>query len=232
MSQNDDSSVLDHLESKVKKIISNFVFEAMLSTLGPIATLTEVFFRRNMGERYFSVMNVIIGSGVVMLAAMPFLTIGGAWRMILSILFGTLWIVSQIYYLREHNLAVIHRYRAGIRWHSGNPGVARYPGLHPVVEVIGPFFVGAVLLGLGLPGPAFLMIASRCISGFLYGQAASRSYNRILDIIDSQIEQEYFTKAVQERLTPEESDGLPVYVPAYVSDKFRQQFADAIRPKE
>jgi len=47
----------------------------------------------------------------------------------------------------------------------------------------------------------------------------------------NQIEQEYLAKAVMERSKPGEVDGLQAPLPAYVSQKFREKFLEAVGAK-
>ena len=52
---------LDNLDKKANSFLSNAFLAIVASLVRPIATLTEIFFRKQMGERYFTAWNILGG---------------------------------------------------------------------------------------------------------------------------------------------------------------------------
>lgn len=239
-----NESISDRLEDKLKSAVINAMLSIVMACVRPIATLTEVFFRKDMGERYFTAWNVFVGwvllAGIGVLQRFllapgrydyygrfypkdewgatewaPYIALG-VWALLFTLL------------ANEQRHAVIRRYNKGIRWHSGNCGIRRLP-LPYVIEKGIPFVVGiALALALRLYMLGGLMVLSGIVSIALRYYEALKFRERLLDIIDGQIEQENLAKVVKDRLKPEQTEGLQAPLPAYVSDEFREQFVQAI----
>jgi hypothetical protein len=210
----------------------------------PAATLTEIVFRKNMGERYFTLWNVIAGFGLLQVFSIPlgvptpspaghdvlgqFYPAQSDFPRMIWVLTFMGWHVALLLYWGLHAWSVRQRYKAGGRWHSRNVGVKRFPFLPVWFEKALPIVAGLFIWqACQVPGFGILMILSGVISIMLRANEASLFWERVLDVIDGQLEQEYLAKAVMERSNPKETEGYTAPLPAYVSQKFRQQFLEA-----
>lgn len=57
-----------------------------------------------------------------------------------------------------------------------------------------------------------------------------RYQNMLLDMLDRQIEQEHLSKAVLERVDPQQTAGFAAPLKAYVSKAHREKFVQAMQP--
>lgn len=248
MSNNE--SIGDKIEEKLKNAVVHGLLAILVMMIRPVATLTEVFFRKDMGERYFTAWNLMAGWLLLLVFGAPYdkmigLSVGGRYDMYgnyqrSSGSADSAWFIAPLVWLAAltfcaylHEQAVIRRYKEGVRWHSANVGIPRIEDLPYVFEKGIPFLAGILMIWLlQLHGLGALMILSGLVSILLRMHEARLFRERMLDIIDSQIEQDNLAKAVKERLSPEKSEGVQAPLPTYVSDKYREKFAQAIRPAE
>ena len=245
-----NNPIEDAIENKIESAAKNAFFTILVAMIRPLATLTEVFLRKDMGERYFTAWNVAAGTFLLFLFGLPHQAIifgpsgsytaygrhyrgewgEGEFKLIISML---IWFGIFLFCAKLHQMAVIERYQKGTRWHSGCIGIPRIAGLPVLVERLLPIAGGILLIWpTRLYGLGGLMIFSGITTYFLRAYEAAKFRDRMLDMIDSQIEYDNLSKAIKERLSPENAEGVQAPLPAYVSDKSREQFARAITPAE
>jgi hypothetical protein len=236
MSQPQDpvSRLGNRLVDQMADVVVQVFLSLLVSLVRPMATVTEVFFRKQMGERYFSVLNIMAGVPLILLFGIPVWALFdsswgfGAW---LNLLLSLAWTGAFNFYAFKSLQAVKVRYQEGVRWHSYNYGIPRYPALHPALERIIPLGVTLLLILCGAYGLAVLLVLSTYLSYMGRVIAANRFFARVLDAIDQQIEADNLSKAVLERLQPEQAEGLMTPMPAYVSTMHREKFVQAVTGK-
>jgi uncharacterized protein YqgC (DUF456 family) len=249
MSQDDPiQRTINRMTDKITDAMIHAVLALLVMLIRPVATLTEIFFRKDMGERYFTSWNAIAGYWILAFASiplgMPWPGRGGydelgiyrtatsstskeAWLFIAFAWSAALTVCTFLQYQ-----SVKKRYVEGGRWHSRNVGVPRYPSLSIYIEKALPIVAGvAIMWWFQIYGFGLLLIVSGVVSILLRLYEAHMFRERVMDVIDGQIEQEYLGKAVMERSKPGEVDGLQAPLPAYVSQKFRQKFIEAVGAK-
>ena len=239
---------MNRLTDKITDGMIHAALTLVVMFVRPIATLTEIFFRRRMGERYFTYWNVIGGFFVLIAChtswGVPQPAPGGSDyfgrytpaqsaipMMVLHITFVA-WVAALFCALGLHAAGVKARYQAGGRWHSRNNGIPWISSTPSWVERVVPILGAIALWRFGhVPSFALLMIVSTGVSFMLRVFEARSFRERVMDVIDGQIEQEFLAKSVMERSKPEAVDGLQTPLPAYVSQKVRQNFIEEIEPE-
>lgn len=254
MSSNDPiQRMFNRITDKVTDGIIQAVLGLVAMFIRPLATLTEIFFRKDFGERYYTFWNwyagcilttiawicILIGVGltstqetymdsrglihtqtIVAPASTFSLTVLGLWAWGLHIFTVIQW------------WSVRRRYQRGGRWHSRSIGVPWIPKFPAWAERAIPLGLGFILVRFGATIPGVLMIASAATTLLLRWKEARDFKNRVLDVIDGQIEQEYLGKAVMERTGPREAEGFRAPLPAYVSQSFRQKVVAALADRQ
>jgi hypothetical protein len=181
----------------------------------------EVFLHRHFGERYLNVVKIALS--VVYLLFFSSITLlltkgqePAAGKAFLSLnTFMSLFLLVTF----AHWAAVLWRWRKGVRWHSYSNGLP-LPlwRLLPVrqetvVLYLEPFlvFVLGLLFRPSAGGfGAFLTLAG--IALFVKGQLARwRMRQKVLDVIDGQIEQEQLAAALVEDRPADQTEGFVVY---------------------
>jgi hypothetical protein len=232
--------------NRINERMVNVAIDMLLGLLAalvrPLAVVTEVVFRKQMGERYFHVIHSMAGAVLIFLSGIPFwhtdfalyalshpavafqyynrwpagaaLTMYVAWG----------WLAAFYVFCFLHGRAIKARYRAGLRWHSYCYGIPRFAGLPVILERILPLAAAAALIYYGAYSPAVLLVISTYISYMTRVREAAQFQGRVLDAVDMQIEAENLSNAVLQRLTPEQAEGVVAPLPAYVSDKCRELF--------
>jgi len=222
-------SIGDNLEAKFKGALTDSLLAILVSLVRPIATLTEIIFRKDMGERYFNGWNIVVGLLAIIVFRSPFWSNHrGIYQTITNII-AVVWVIALLVYAYLNRQRIIERYGKSHRWHSYNYGIPRYEELPVVVEKALPIAVGLLLvLVCGITGMGGLLFFSGVISLFLRNYEARLFYERMLDQIDSQIEHDNLNKAVVEQFPPQQTEGLVAHVPRYVGKELRSQL---VRPR-
>lgn len=227
---------------KIGTAIGNAITYLFLFLTRPLVLLTQVFYRKNMGERYLTPLSASGG-----LALLALVTAGSEYligskthigadysgRRTTAIEYalnpniaygvGITWIVAFLAAYVQHHFAVRKRYATGERWHSLNSGVPRVAGLRDPAQYALTSAASAACFYFGLHGYGGLLCLS-LVLGILSDQAARRRFwNSVLDTIDAQIEAENLGKAVAERLSPAKVEGLEAPVPGFVSEEWRKR---------
>lgn len=251
MSQSDPiQRIFNRMTDKITDGMIHAVLALVVMLIRPLATLTEIFFRRNMGERYFTAWNVIAGWWIITAftafrLGVPMPSNAGYDEMgryqpgqsatpLLVWFFGSAaWSFCLFAAMGVQQFFVRQRYKQGGRWHSRSIGEPWFPLLPAWAEKAIPIVAGIYIAWYcHVPLLGALLILSGITSGLLRLHEARLFRERVLDVIDSQIEQEYLAKAVLERSKPNEVDGLRAPLPAYVSQKFRERFVEALTPAD
>jgi hypothetical protein len=128
--------------------------------------------------------------------------------------------------------AVRTRYRDGIVWHSYSHGSSPFDQQIPeVYQGLIVLACGIVLALLGAYRLGGLLIVSGYLSMQMRAFEITRLHHQVLDAIDARIESENLSKAIMQRSRPQDTEGFSAPLPAYVSDKFREKFAQTVKPK-
>lgn len=221
----------DRLNDHLDKKIIDFNLKAMgfLSSLlfKPLATATDPFFRKNLGERYFTGFSAFFGAVLWFLAgrlgsvadpvletvAMQvnsrplFAFIEWANRHHLSSWIG--WIVLIAFaFLAWSNLnASSKRQISGEPWHSMSRGESIWGREDRARDLWIVGIVGLLLLLLCAP-VGLLFLVSRVLSYHLIAQEQASIYARFLDARDAQIENDHLMRALDVGAPPRLTEGL------------------------
>jgi hypothetical protein len=209
--------------------------------------MTEAVMRNDLGERYFTAWNYLVGLFFTFVAAIPVRTLFPAvhapghqsfwsnWGFLdyLNIVLGLIWFFAFALDGRKHLRASRQRHIDGVLWHSYSIGIPS-TGLKwsPAHQALVPIIVGIVLLVLQCYSVGALLIVSGYISMQSRLIEAAIFYNRVLDVIDAQLEQENLSDAVLKKRAPDETCGFETPVPAYVSRQHRDKFLKGMGAKQ
>ena len=157
-------SFFDNIEKKSNSFLTDALLVTLTSLVHPIATLTEIFFRKQMGERYFTAWNVIGGLIAIYVFRLP------AWgfdnekaRFIINaiaIIWGT---CLCLYYMINYKEKT-DRYRNGESWHSYNCGIPHINKYTLWFEKGIPAIVGVIFYWLGVKSLGALLVLSVMVS--------------------------------------------------------------------
>lgn len=213
----------------------------------PLILTTRVIIRKDLGERYLTPLNAMVGAILIvgaawMTVAMPVkieTVVADRWgmptrslviedRATAAYVIGGVWAVLYLVGLIDHRIRLRNRYANGIRWHSRCSGVPRLPNAREWAVYVAAG--GIAFLGFynHLPLLAVLLVGSIAFAILEDGHAAAEFWGRVLDAVDGQIESENLGKAVKDRLTPDRAEGVHAPVPGYVKDAYRLRVAEAI----
>lgn len=253
-----DSAILNQLNGKMGAFVVNTMMSVLVALMRPLATITEVLYRTNMGSRYFTRVSLLIGLVFILLAGAmdyqlgteaprfqwtsgrrvqvdwfdheirPYVALGPA------VLVGLLFLVGGVGNLIRGTI----RYMKGQRLHSYSMGEYRLGIGHVVNRLpisLDPFiFLFFLIAGLAIAyalrsgAMGLLLVVSALMSLIMRGHEKRVLANRMLDAMDQQIEQERFSEAV---MGPRNKsfEGYRAPLPCYVSRKFREEF---LKPAE
>jgi hypothetical protein len=214
------------------------------SLVRPMATLTEVIYRQELGERYFTRWNGTVGVVLLTLATLPrsfysrswnrgfpvFSTTGWQTADWITLGVGVVWLLLFASAWGRHQKTLRNRYNQGIMWHSYCRGVCPLDDRIPITKhglILALFGGGAMWLGIW--GPGILLVISGYVSMQLRGIEQALMHNQILNAIDKRIESENLSQAVMRFSNPKSTEGFSAPLPAYVSDKFREKFAQTVK---
>lgn len=225
--------------------IGRFINGVLALLYTPVALTTQVLFRRDFGERYFTNVRAIIAAGLIgaatfISATMPiltprlrglipyeyFTTPAKPWVVWSA---GGLWLLVFLLTWYEERSRLRDRYEAGELWHSRCTGVLRDDGLLSS----GTQFVASVLMllvavVLRLDLLLALLLCSLVSSSLMDAALKKRAWNAVLDSLDARIESEHLANAIDKRLAPEKLEGLQLPLPAYVAPAARSRIAEVL----
>ncbi len=232
------SSAFDKLSETLDTRMLNFDMK-LLGVLAsilfkPAAIATEPFFRKNMGERYFTFANgvlaLMIWGGVGVLnklfagagefdarTAVAYTeTMGGLIEVAFLILAG-----ANVSAARE-------RQKKGIRWHSMSRGESWFGSENPARDWIITALVVFGLYELHAALFAAFFLISRIFSDYLEQQRQQSLYNRYLDIMDGQVEAEYLQRTMAKGPAPMVTDGIYCPLPRHFKGEHREKVARVV----
>jgi hypothetical protein len=206
-----------------------------------LSTASELFFRKDMGERYLSNNSLFSGAVIWAMAtlialALPGLRSAAAYlcafaglhhlayllhHWLLTLLAGGALVFFHIKFGRE-SIALMAKYRAdGTAYHTQSRGTPRW-GKDGVMVGIG-ITVALFLFNM----PAGILFAVSCaISAKLASEQEAAIYARYLDALDQKIEQEYLESAILGKC-PTEITQLTKPLPAHMNADLRNNIAAA-----
>lgn len=220
-----EESLTDGLEKKLKSVFGDVLLALVFSFIRPIATLTEVFFRKQMGERYFNAWNYFAGFILISAVRSPYAVVTRGQIPVANIL-AFAWGIAFAVCIYLHKEEVKNRYRDGIRWHSYCYGLPRIEKLPAAIERAIPIVIGVMFIVFRFMGIGGLLVLSGMISITLRTREVQEFRNRMLDKIDAQIEHDNLEKTILENLPPQQTEGLRAPVPGNMSKEAREQFVN------
>lgn len=227
--------------------IVSAIFNVILILLRPLALLTQVFFRYRFGERYFT-QGTLVGAFVLIFAAnalsgmvpppypvarvyllitqtneftLPFSFANSvAWMLV-----GWVFVLAAASWENWFRIRAMHR--RGEKWHSRCAGIPRVPGMGNLIQYV---VVGLAAICVDLTGASWfaILIAASLAATIVLDRAAARElYNKVLDVLDAEIESETLGAAVKQRLAPKDAHGLYARLPAYINSDTMDRIAMA-----
>jgi hypothetical protein len=196
----------------------------LLSLCELVATFTalpvQVFLHRRFGERYLNVATIMLAAIYLALFStiaglLGFMSANSALGFFLLHGFATLFLLVTF----AHWLAILWRSRKGERWHSYSAGLplpfwrflpVREETVVLYVEPALVFLLGFLFRLFATSFGEFLVLAGASL--FVKGQLLRwRMRQRVLDVIDGQIEQAHLAAALVEDRPARETEGFVVY---------------------
>jgi hypothetical protein len=206
---------LDYAKNEAKKF-AQAIRSIFYFLVWSVSLTVEVFLRRRIGERYLAIGPVLGGLLSIFILAAP-----GPGVVNPTAAFQDIFIYAMIYIalVIVHRVAIMHRNRQGVRWHSRSSGLP-WPTwrhltkhvfrIHIIYEPLFCFVAGFLIASIfQRPLGGYFMFAGVMLfikSAMEYSAARTQ----LLDAIDSQIESEHMAEALAGSKTPEETDGFIV----------------------
>ena len=223
-----------------EKVILTILSWLILAFSRPFALLTQGIFRKDIGERYFTGFNAILGlvllvgltygsasmaSGMGYYNSPPFvMRMHASTRNTLAWVIGIGWIVCFAACTGLHFWKIRQRYQSSppALWHSRCLGLPRVPLLYEKVQWVIQIALIVLTGWMGLLLYSIALLFSLLVWSTQDAIAKAMLQWEMLDRIDARIEMEYRDKAIEERLSPQRAAGLNVSLPSYVSDEMRR----------
>ena len=224
---NDEDRMMDIASNKLPKALTQIAVGIMLFILKPGAAATDPFFRKNLGERYFSPLLAMLSLAVwsVLLWAAITLQTEYFGRSTKTVQDTGIFILLAYAFLAWRNIrAARKRLMDGVRWHSRSYGESLFGSENPirdfVIEVIVAFFLFIV-------SPIFggYFIFSRYQSYLSKWLGIAQRYNRYLDAVDAKIESEFLEKALRDGFPASETAGIYEPLPRHLKGELRANVA-------
>jgi len=247
MKENLDYKSIMKRENGFKKIIFNIFFALAVLFRVPL----EIFFRKDMGHRYFSThLTVLLG---LVLFLLPFIFVGG---FNLSYTFKHLsyldWSKFLTYYFTWYVYLGFYTYFGIKRWKELKNGPSVFEGLRLTTssgtlenyyarfipksllytarycdiygEPMPMFVVGLILSFISQPIGMFLMLCS-IIYSISYMAAYHNGDTAIMDMLDDEIINEHAESVFMDEENIADSHGIQFYMKRPGSEKLKQKFA-------
>jgi len=191
----------------------------------PLAMCTEPFFRKNFGERYFTVELYGISTGLWLVAQMLNNITGGMEATPLQS-----WLISHSWQglandLSPKNISLVMAAAYGAIGMCRGESIVGLEGVG--WNVFFAVFI-VVLLGLVAWPLSFLFLVSQGASYYLAAKQQASFYNRYLDAMDAKIEAENLQRALDKGEPPSENDGLNCPLPKVFKGKHRTRVARVV----
>jgi len=205
------SKALDPLENKIHEFNKKAAGAAWGTFKRLLGTASEPFFRKGMGERYYTAESHV-GGLMIWIGATVFACVFPTFSIAYGISADVLKIYSlarffsspmvplvvggalAFYHLKfgTESVFLMQKYRAeGTAYHTMSRGVARWGDANSIVAAV--MTVG--LLMFDLPA-GVLFIAACSMSSKIAAEQQAAIYSRYLDALDQRVEQEYMEKAI------------------------------------
>lgn len=217
---------------RIGATFANVFWNVVLFLIRPVGLLTQVFFRKDMGERYFSplptaVAAVILFAAYVVTVRVPapvpllWLYVSMTDQREVSAFFirdaklwiPVLWAVLFAVAAWENRFRSWSRYRNGVKWHSRSMGVPRIPAMGNLFQYTVLIVAAGVLDVMALSWLALLVLLSVAATMMTDYSVARQLYNSVLDALDAELESETLNQAITERLTPKQLNGIALRLP-------------------
>jgi hypothetical protein len=229
---------IDDFNRKGIAFLKQTLWRFFFSLIRPLATTTEIFLRKELGERYFTVWNFLAGgfliyTSMTMGASLRALeaqqAYGGPaaslrWSDYVAFALGLAWLIAFIVKSIMQFKRAHQRSREGILWHSQSCGYAVVPEFWQPWCPVG---LGVLFLIFHITWPGLLLIASGIVSFSMRMNERARVYSRVLDMLDAQIESENLNEAIMKRGNGKSTKGFVAPLPAHVSNTHRENFLRA-----
>jgi hypothetical protein len=222
----------------------------------PIVLVTQVILRKDLGERYYTQVQTLLCVGLLLLATFgpsivdPYGSGGGRsyynpytgvttyerapqQNPTTAYICGDIWLVLFAVASSWHYWVSLRlRRKAGGQWHSRSNGLPRFPQQNLFYELALIGLLAGVAFVEHVWGIGILLSASFLLTAAAERHARQELYNRVLDAVDGQIESEWLGKAIEQRLSPAQTQGLSASLPAHVSDTYRKKVAELLKRPE
>lgn len=229
---------------RIGATFANVFWNVVLFLIRPLGLLTQVFFRKEMGERYFSplptfVAAVILWATYMMTLRLPaptpllwlYLTVTDQREVTAfyvrdaRIWIPVVWAIVFAIAAWENRIRAWRRNRNGVKWHSRSMGVPRIPGMGNLFQYTTLIVAAGLLDVMALSWFALLVLLSVAATMATDYSVARQLYNSVLDALDAELESETLNQAINERLTPKQLNGIALRLPKSLR-QFIQQRSD------
>jgi hypothetical protein len=239
------------LGNQIAQVLSRIFF--LLTR--PLVLVTQVLFRKQMGERYFTPLQAGFSAALILIAnAVTVIVCNPLWqndyyyypnspahvRAAFAGIVGDLWFIVFLLITGWHfRVTVPRRRKQDIRWYSRSDGLPRLPipafwGIDQVqcqllFEVAVVVVLAIAAFCLRFYGFGVLLALSALITYAADAEERKRFHQRVLDAADGEIESQWLAEAIERRLSPDKTEGLKVSLPAACSKAYRQRVANLFR---
>lgn len=226
---------------RIGEMFANVIVNIGLFLIRPLGVLTQVFFRKDMGERYLTPLTVTVALLLVLLAyrmtvttvpPTPLIDLYARWseaKVVETLAFRNckywipgIWTTLFAAAVWENKVRSWMRYRRGERWHSRSMGSPRIPGLGNLFQYILTALAAVSLEWMTLSWMALLVCLSLAATVITDYAVARQLYNSVLDALDGQLESETLNQAINERLTPKQLNGITLRLPKSLRQYLQQ----------
>lgn len=225
---------------RVSKMIVEVVVRLFYLLMRPMALISEVFHRKNFGERYFGPTQFLGGAALILMAFAVTYGMGSPQVVGTRNAFNGSIEYQQVYAPQHtrayvscgiwmgvfmlsfavHNVRVAQWVRQGKVWHSESNGEPMIAGGRWWVNAIAGVLLPYMLYRMRMEFVGGLLMFSILVSWNAARAARRAMYHKVLDVLDAEIEAKVLTEAVEDRKTGKSATGanvgLPVFIPPTV----------------
>lgn len=218
--------MLDSSISAITKAATQIAEALMFFIFSAAATATDPFFRKNMGERYFTPIRMVIslaGWGTMLFAGVlynSFLFGSPA----IGFLVGVAICFAYLMMAMRNITAIQKRQATGELWHSKCRGESLFGEENAIRDFTIEIIVLVLLVLISIPHAAFFLL-SRLMAYMAEAAALNALYNRYLDIQDAKIEADFLETTLREGFPPRQTAGLYRPLPQRLSRERRGNIA-------
>lgn len=223
----DENKLVEKFAEGLTKAVTQISSLVVMFVLCAAATATDPFFRKNMGERYFTGFRCFIGA----LGWLAIDSIAIAYPIshqsklsIFTMASGLSIFLAYVVLSFLNFKSIRRRKRTGELWHSRSRGESLFGSENPkrdlVVEVVGTIALCFVSIFHGL-----FFLLSRVMAHLAEAAAQAALYNRYLDIIDGKIESQFMETALREGYPPSKTGGFYRPLPRVFTGQHRANVA-------